>query len=229
MSLDDSARALAGMEGAIARHRSDQKISSPRPFPLSVAISRQGGLEAGPIASALHRRLGWEIYDRELLHRVADEMGASPERLRQFDESGLNIFSDFAQSFGLQDNMSESRYVHHLFRVIWDTASKGNGIFIGRGSPHMLPARSTLRVLLRADFEERVTATQSRIGLSRDEAAADVRRLDTERQQFGRQFLNRNLFEPAHYDLVIDPLRFGDDSTAAIIAAGVAELQKRGS
>jgi cytidylate kinase len=227
MSLDDTAHALAGIEGAIAHHRSDREVSPPRPFPLSIAISRQGGIEAEPIARALHRRLGWHVYDRELLHRVADELGASPERLRQFDESGLNLFSDFARSFGLQDNVTESRYVHQMFRAIWDIASKEHGIFVGRGSPHMLPSRSTLRVFLRADFSERVRALQRTSGLSQEDAASQVRRLDTERQQFGRQFLNRSLYDPAHYDLVLDPIRFGDEGAAAVIACAMQELQNR--
>ncbi|MFO0866209.1 MAG: cytidylate kinase-like family protein [Gemmataceae bacterium] len=176
---------------------------------------------------ALHRQLGWHVYDRELLHRVADELGASPERLRQFDETGLNLFSDFARSFGLRDEVTESRYVRHMFRMIWNIAAKEHAIFVGRGAPHTLPARSTLRVFLRADFSERVKASQRANGLSQDDAAAQVRRLDTERQQFGRQFLNRNLYDPAHYDLVIDPVRFGDQGAGAIIACAATEMLRQ--
>src|SRR5262249_38940087 len=57
----------------------------PRP-PLSIAVSRQPGALATTVARAVRAKLGWPVYDRELLARIGAEMRRSPADLERIDE-----------------------------------------------------------------------------------------------------------------------------------------------
>src|SRR5579859_3804851 len=61
---------------ATGHHDSAQSSESPsgpateRPRPFSVAISREAGTRGPAVARALGARLGWKVYDNELLEMV---------------------------------------------------------------------------------------------------------------------------------------------------------------
>lgn len=224
---EKSLHGLAGIEGAvkIADPANPRRLANAVPW--SIAISREGGIEAEAIAEVLKERLGWPSYDKDLLRTIADEMGSSPEILKEFDERRRSALSEFVDSFGGAENVNEYGYFHNLVRVLKDLAAQGKRIFIGRGCSYILPARSTLRVLLVAPFEDRVEATRRRLGLTAEDAARHVRRIDSERRQFAKEFLNRELFDAAAYDLVLNPFRLGYEGAACIIQCAVGEAERQ--
>src|SRR5262245_42741450 len=59
--------------------------ATPRPA-LSIAISREAGARGRKVARALGQKLGWHVYDSELLDKVAEEMRQPPAHLAAVDE-----------------------------------------------------------------------------------------------------------------------------------------------
>src|SRR5687768_12113049 len=53
---------------------------------FTIAISRETGTYGAAVARAIGDRLGWPVYDRELLQRIADDIGVHRALLESVDE-----------------------------------------------------------------------------------------------------------------------------------------------
>ncbi len=76
---------------------SDRGTAGPVAF--TVAISREAGARGGAVAAELAKRLGWPVYDRALLRRIAEEMGLSERLLDSVDEKRVNWLMTYLQAF----------------------------------------------------------------------------------------------------------------------------------
>src|SRR5262249_33011581 len=56
------------------------------PAEPTIAISRQAGTRGPDIARAVGQRLGWPVYDRELLELIASELGLRTQLVESVDE-----------------------------------------------------------------------------------------------------------------------------------------------
>src|SRR5262249_41889981 len=54
--------------------------------PFTIALSRQAGTEGTAVAQEVGKRLGWQVYDHELLERIAQEMNVREALLESVDE-----------------------------------------------------------------------------------------------------------------------------------------------
>src|SRR5436189_2636892 len=73
---------------ATALAKSEGNVGAPSA--LTIAISRQEGTNGTAVATKVAERLGWHLYDREILRRIADEMGLRTSLLESVDEKGVN-------------------------------------------------------------------------------------------------------------------------------------------
>src|SRR5262249_45355754 len=60
-----------------------QKAAGPA---FSITISREVGAQGHSVAEELGRRLGWPVYDHEILDKMAEQMGKPREYLHALDE-----------------------------------------------------------------------------------------------------------------------------------------------
>src|SRR5262245_31132412 len=65
--------------------------------PLTIAISRQAGTQGPDIAREVGQRLGWPVYDRELVEMIAREMGLRTRLVESVDERHRNWLQEFWQ------------------------------------------------------------------------------------------------------------------------------------
>src|SRR4051794_41752680 len=83
INVVEGTQRVLDVEGKHAERHDDGSRGRP---PFSIAISRQGGMNGRAVAEAAARRLGWKIYDREILDKVGQEMGVDPAQLESVDE-----------------------------------------------------------------------------------------------------------------------------------------------
>ena len=101
------------------------------------------------------RRLGWTVYDRDLVDRIAQEMGLRAGLLQSLDERHTSWMSEAMQQFlatTATPYVGESNYVRHLAETILALGTHGECVIVGRGSAMILPEETTLRVRLMAPF-----------------------------------------------------------------------------
>lgn len=208
-------------------HWQEKPKSDPAPPPLTVAISRESGTNAGQVAAQLGKRLGWPVYERELLERIAQEMGLRTQLVESVDERRASYLLSCLRAFTSPNAVSEEAYFAHLTNVVFSLAAHGECILVGRGTAQLLPAESTLRVRLVAPLNHRIHVMQQRCNLLFAEAARRVADTDHARAEFVRGVYQKDPDDAAGYDLVLNTARYTPDECATIIEAALRLRQAR--
>jgi len=184
---------------------------------LTIVLSRQAGTPGSAVAQEVGRRLGWPVFDRELLECIAAEMHLRPNLLKEFDERPAPWFIERVETFLARPPASESAYVEHLIHTLQALAARGHAIIVGRGAAHLLPEATTLRVRLIAPLKDRIDFLSREEGLSPERAAQRVATLDRERAEFIRKHFRADADDVNGYDLLLNCARFSVDQCAALI------------
>jgi cytidylate kinase len=200
---------------------------SPSPRAFTVALSREAGANGSRVARAVGERLGWTVYDRELLERVAGEMGVRASLLESVDERRRNWLQECLGAFTSAPAVSASAYVRHLLETLLSLAAHGECVIVGRGAAQVLPAATTLRVRLVGLGGDRVGAIRQRFGISQEEAARWVEKTDGERTRFIQDHFRKDPADPRLYDLVLNSSRFSINECAELIIEALRRLQSR--
>jgi cytidylate kinase len=219
------AQALGQVWGYRSGHANVTKRAAPAAARgLTIALARQPGTPAGEVARAVGAQLDWPVYDRELLQRVAEEMGLPVRSIEPFDEQPPRWFLDCLQMVGAPSPAGESRYVHHLTRVIRTLGEVGLCVIVGRGAAQILPARTTLRVHLVGHLEDRVAAVRDGCGLDWNAAGRRVVQLERAWTRFVLDNFHRDP-QPAHsYDLVLNTSQWPVERCGDLIVQAARSL-----
>ena len=176
----------------------------------TITIAREYGSGGAEVGRGVAEKLGWELIDRSLIERVAAVGGVSPKTAAEFDEHAANWWKKLLSGYshggpelyvstagcGIIDEDS----VHELTRsIIQQAAEAGHCVIVGRGAQCCLRRRSdVLNVLVYAPPQERIRRLQRRFP-HQPEAAEMMRKIDSERSRYIRDYydhdwLDRNLY-----------------------------------
>jgi cytidylate kinase len=195
---------------------------------LTIAVSREAGARGGTIARRVGRKLGWQVYDQELLEYMAQEalvnqgvLDAPPATPADWIEARLR------QSIH-EKTLSEHPTILNMARVLLTLAVQGQVVLLGRGAGCILPRETTLSVRIIAPLDERIAYMGQWLRLTVEEAAERVRLRDERRREFIATNFHRDPSEVHQYDLILNSSLLGEDACAELIAqaarARVAQL-----
>jgi cytidylate kinase len=181
----------------------------------AITVTREYGAGGYEVAGRLAEVLGWQLLDRELLHRAAAVEHLPDAELERLDEKAVSL----ADRFRLHP--PHQHYIHGLKEAALQAATKGNVVLVGRGTGHLLAEMANvLHLRLVAPRQWRARRMAQKEGWSFDEALARCTAEDRTRDHFTRYFFGEAPFQPASYHLIVNtgwvPL---ED-----VAAGVAAL-----
>jgi cytidylate kinase len=214
-------------EALAERHwAASQKKEAPKRT-FTVAIAREAGAPGTSVAIEVGKRLGWPVYDHQLLEKIAQEMGLRTQLLESVDEKRKSWLLECVEGFVSAQNVSELAYVRHLVQTILSLGTHGDCIIVGRGGAQILPRESTLRARLVGDLDDRIAAAGSRLNLSKDKAAKWVADTDRERQTFVKDHFLKDPADPHNFDLVLNTSRFSLSDCADFILQGLKNLRAR--
>ncbi len=215
--IDTVAEALIRAEN---RRRELPAVEESPAAEFTIAISRQVGARGTTVAREVGKRLKWPVYDHELVERLAEELHASVHEVEEADERPGNFMVETTESLSFMPHVDETRYTYRLRRLLLALGRKGACIIVGRGTPHLLPAATTLRVRLVAPREDRIKFMADKLGLTSDDAAEQVKKIEHERLRFIRDHYHRDAADPANYDLALNSSTFSvAECSDQIIAA----------
>jgi cytidylate kinase len=179
------------------------------PFPnFSIAISREAGARGTEVARLVGERLGWAVYDDELLEMIAHDLNVRVKLVESVDERHISWLQDTVEAICDVASVREATYVRQLTETMLSLGARGNCLIVGRGSPFVLPSVTTLRVRLTAPLEDRIVHVAAEQHLSRMDAARQIARLDQQRAEFVAQHFHVDPADATHYDLVVNTSRF---------------------
>jgi hypothetical protein len=186
-----------------------------------ITISREAGVSAGIIARRVGQILGWEVFDKNLLDRIADRFHLSRMMLDLVDETPGNWVYDVLGTWMDNKIIPHEKFVHFLTRVVTGVARRGKCVIVGRGARFILPAENGLGALLIASPQYRVEQIRQQQNLSLADARRWMNHIDQGRREFVRRFFHHNVDDPHLYDLVLNVEHLGVEGAAEEIVAAM--------
>jgi cytidylate kinase len=206
--------------------RGREQSTAPAPA-LSVALMREAGTPGTSVAREVGARLGWQVYDHELLERIAQESGLRLNLLQSVDERQKNWLQEYVEALGAVPVVNENTYARHLVQTVLSLGALGRCVIVGRGAAFILPGERTLRVRLVGLLDERIDGAARRQGMSRQDAARWVEETDRERTRFVRDHFLKDSADPHQYDLVLNSSHWSVPECAGLIVDAVRRLESR--
>ena len=200
------ARWLGG--GAAARAEADAAVGPVARF-RNVCVSREAGAGGGTIARLVGTRLGWKVYDHELLEAIARRMELPAEEVRALDELAPSTIQDWILPLREEYYAPQEAYLDHLAKLVLAIGEAGEAVIVGRGAGFLLPRPETLSVRVIAPLKARAQRLAERLGVSARTARRAARDLDRRHDRFARTMYRVDPADPHHYDLVLDTESLG--------------------
>lgn len=169
-----------------------------------ITLSRQIGSGGAALGYILAGRLGWQVFDQELLARVAEKTRASRTTLAQLDESAVGALRGALAHMVVPDDPGQAAYLQEMGHAILDCARAGKAIIVGRGANWLLDPRFGLRIRVVAPIAQRVARIAQREAIDSAEAERRIRQNDEKRRGFIRQVFGKDIDDPFGYDLVLN-------------------------
>jgi DHA1 family bicyclomycin/chloramphenicol resistance-like MFS transporter len=203
-----------------------------------VTISGEYGSGSGEVAARLAKRLGWQLVDHEIVSRVANALGVTPELAEAHDErtdkpspeylAGLRTMQVLANAPIPVDVPPDSPAYSEARRlVVQEAAASGKVVIVGRGGQVLLAGRrDTLHARIVAPLHERIAYVRRRELLNADAALERIQTKDRERARF---LMVEHGHDPADvhlYDMVLNTAIL---DLGSVVDQLVDALQRKGA
>lgn len=182
----------------------ENKLRTPKgdPYPV-ITISREFGARGAALAGLIGEKIGFQVWDKDILQTIATKLGSSQKYLGTIDENRRDLFGDVV--LGLMKNVNTNvNYLRSLNRLIRTIEHHGNAVIVGRGANYICRKPQSLHIRVVSSLEKRAIGYASREGLTRSEAESMIKKIDKERSEFIRFHFGKNVSEPSDYDLVLN-------------------------
>ncbi|AMV37522.1 AAA family ATPase [Planctomyces sp. SH-PL62] len=187
----------------------------------NICISREAGAGGGAIARMVGRRLGWKVFDHELLEAIAHRMQTTVDEVRTFDELAPSVIQDWLLPLREEHYAPQEAYLDHLAKLLEAIGRAGQSVLVGRGAGFLLPRETTLSVRVVAPLKARAYRLGERMGVSPRTARRAAKDLDARRAAFERTMHRVNSADPHNYDLVLDSHSLSLEIAAEVIIRAV--------
>jgi cytidylate kinase len=191
---------------------------APRSWPqaLSITVSREAGARGGTIARRVGRKLGWQVYDQEMLDYMVQDSVVAQGVLDNLPAAALAWSQSQVEQLRLRPEGSHP-LVMKLARVVLALAAQGEVVLIGRGAGCILPRETTLNVRVVAPLPERIAYMSQWLRLTLQEAEERLRLRDEGRGEFVANHFHRQVADVHQYDLVLNSSLLGEEVCVDLI------------
>src|SRR5437764_6172097 len=102
----------------------------PAPVGLTVALSRQAGARGGTIARRAGRKLGWQVYDQELLEYMAQDPTVIQGMVAAMRPEALAWIEARLKALLQDESVNQYPSVINLARVVLTLGAQGGVVLI---------------------------------------------------------------------------------------------------
>jgi cytidylate kinase len=163
----------------------EQEAAEATRVPRVITISRICGSGGKSIATMVGERLGWPVWDSQILNLLADQShGHYQARMFEaLDERTQGAVEE--NVLGCLGELDHHTYLYLLGKALCIIAQR-DAIIVGRAADIMLPG--SLRVRIKASTTARINRMMERWKLSDSETAKKIGVVDRERVGFRKEF-----------------------------------------
>lgn len=193
---------------------------------IIITVGRQLGSGGREIATLLAQRLGYKMYDSELLNLAAKESGLCERLFERNDEQKAFSKSFFRYNLPLiggehgmfQNELSQDTLFKFQSEAIIKAAEANHCVFVGRCADYILrDAPHLLSLFVTANIEERIQRVMQRLQCDEKKAATIVREGDERRAAYYEFYTGKTWGLGSSYDLCVNSSVLGIADTADIL------------
>lgn len=188
------------------------------PLGLSIALSRESGARGGTIGRLVAKRLGWQVYDQELLEYMSQDTVARQGLWDNLSPACLSWVEGRLAELCRDLSLDRDDAVLNLARLVLALGAQGEAVLIGRGAGCILPRATTLHVRVVAPLPDRVAYMAQWMRLTPADSAERVRQRDERRSEFVRTHFRCSPGDVHQYDLVLNSSLLGEEACAELLA-----------
>jgi len=186
-----------------------------------ITISREVGSYGDEIAAMVAEKLGYELMDREQVHKLVRQCDAEFSR-------ACEAFAEEVKPRGFFERLSFSNpSFTALFEALnYEAALEGNVVMLGRGAQvAFAKVPGVLKCRVVAPLELRVQRIMKKKGMSREEALEFVQRYGRERRALLESIYRVDLYSPSNFDLVLNTAGFELDQAVELVVQAARFLE----
>lgn len=189
---------------------------SPRPV---ITLSRTLGSGGTEVARQLAERLHCQVFDRDLLEKIAERTEVRRELIEAVDEKVRSQIDQWIDGVFRRQLFDETDFLYRLVKVVGSLEELGSVVIVGRGANFIHRRRIGLDVRVIAPLEPRIRRLMGLRRWSREQAEKEIQSSDQDRRKFIKRLFDKDWDDPQYYDLVINTEEISADGAAAIIEA----------
>lgn len=186
-----------------------------------ITIGRQFGAGGRELGKELAKRLDIPYFDKELIHKAAELSGLSEEYLENKDERATTSFL-YSLVMGTRTLTGQPSLEEMTWKAeqdaILSAAKEGGCVIVGRCADYILRDRKELfRVFIMADEARRMEHVSKRDGISLDEAASKMKKMDKRRAAYYNMYAEHSWGTAGNYDLCINMSKVGTEKAIEMV------------
>jgi cytidylate kinase len=209
----------------------------PRPQAPFVTIAREAGAGGHALADALVARIskekaplfsGWQIFDKNLCERVANDPGLHVSLKSLLEEEYHTGVDEFLRSV-LADVSPQITINHHMFRTVRSVCVLGKAIVIGRAAALItrdLPLGVHVRLV--SARRARVERIRRKTGLGAAAVGKMLDQKDARRALMVDKHFNKDIASPLLYDCVWNADTVSYEAMAESLVSLILQRVSRG-
>ena len=186
-----------------------------------ITISREFGSGGRFIGEETAKKLGIAFYDREIIAKVADDLGLSEKYVADRGEyaPSKNIFSYAFIGRDINGNSIADQIYSHQQKIIKELAAKEACVIVGRSADYILSGRDdVLNVFIQGNKADKIVRIKEIYSKSDDEAAKMIKDTDKKRSVNYRYCTDQEWGSRKNYDIVLNSSTLGYDNCIDVIS-----------
>ena len=208
------------IEEQVKKWEHDNLAKTPRtpkgkPFPV-LTVSREYGAQGATLAKQMSEKLGFKIWDKEILQVIAEKLGSDKKYLGSLDENRRKTIEDMVVGF-LNKSTTNTGYIRTLNEVVSALEDHGNSVIVGRGANYICTDPKSFHLRLVSPLKVRKGHIAAKEGISKSEAQIIINKMDEERSAFVRHHFKKDVSNSSDYDLVLNSGVFTLDDMMEIV------------
>ena len=186
-----------------------------------ITISREFGSGGRFIGEETAKKLGIAFYDREIIAKVADDLGLSEKYVADRGEyaPSKNIFSYAFIGRDINGYSIADQIYSYQQKIIKELAAKEPCVIVGRSADYILSGRDdVLNVFIQGNKADKIVRIKEIYSKSDDEAAKMIKDTDKKRSVNYRYCTDQEWGSRKNYDIVLNSSTLGYDNCIDVIS-----------
>jgi len=214
-----------------------------------ITISKEHGAGGKQISQDIARALGYELVDKAMIVKVAQNAKVTAEKVEKYDQEGYDSMSKYLSNMLLAnpslysglgfelpmagpgilpagyDFFDAEQYLKFTQTVMGNLFKKGNVVIVGRGSQVYLAERpGCLHLKITAPLEYRIKRVMEKKSISEKEAKEVIHKRDKARSSYIKDFYQRDWNDPGLYHLIVNAAKLKTEAIVVLVKEAIKQI-----